>query len=195
MVAIDEGKLDEVYQKALQIEEDIALETERLRRLTHDVRLKLKKEGQEIRALRKRQQAELLESARSIFQWASDFAGSLKGRKILSTIGEVIIYRTHYFDCKPREEKEYEAWLTCDHGGALRYREFCRGIMGRRRGKVLTTPLQMVNRLHPNYVLSAGDAITTGEVWKGIECAIKWREEIFDIRRQRGWWPPLETQG
>ena len=66
--------------------------------------------------------------------------------------------------------------------------------MGRRRGKVLTTPEQMVKRLHPNYVLSAGDAIATGNVWKEVECAIRWRAEIFDIRRQRGWWPPKNQE-
>jgi len=46
MVALDEARLDEVYQKALQIEKDMVLEDERLESLTHDVRLKLKKENQ-----------------------------------------------------------------------------------------------------------------------------------------------------
>lgn len=194
MVALDEARLDEVYQKALRIEKDMMLEDERLREISERAQLKERKEYQEIRLLRESRRAELFESASSILQWASDFATSPKGRKILSTIGEVIIYRTHYFDCKPREEKEYEAWLTCDRNGVLRYREFYRGIMGRRRGKALTTPEQMVNRLHPNYVLSAGDAIATGNVWKEVECAIRWRAEIFDIRRQRGWWPPKNQE-
>lgn len=194
MMAVDEAKLDELYQEALHMERDIILEDERLRKISERARLKERKENQEIRLLRESRRAELLESASSIFQWARDFTSSPKGQKILSTIGKVIIHRGHYFDGKPREDKEYEAWLTCDHSGALGYREFYRGIMGRRRGKILTTPEQMVNRLHPNYVLSAGDAIATGNVWKGVECAIRWQAEIFDIRRQRGWWPPKNQE-
>jgi len=164
-----------------------------LRIISERAHLKERKENHEIRLLRESRRAELFESASSIFQWAHDFSSSPKGQQILLTIGEAIIYRGHYFDCKPREDNEYEAWLTCDHNGTLRYREFYRGIMGRRR-KTLTTPEQMVNRLHPNYVVSTGDAIATGNVWKGVECAIRWRAEIFDIRRQRGWWPPKNQE-
>jgi hypothetical protein len=194
MLAKDEARLEELYQQVLHMEPDMMLEDERLRKISERARLKERKENQEIRLLRESRRAELFESASSIFQWARDFTSSPKGQKILSTIGEVMIYRGHYFDCKPRDDKEYEAWLTCGHSGALRYREFYRGIMGRRRGKVLTTPEQVVNHLHPNYVLSAGDAITMGNVWEEVECTIRWRAEIFDIRRQRGWWPPKNQE-
>lgn len=164
---------------------------ERLRRLTHDVRLKMRRESQEIKALRESRRAELVECASNIFEWLKELAKSPSGRKILSLLGEVVIFRDHYWECKPKEEKEYEAWLTYDRNSVLRYREFRR--IGSLPSKVLTNPVQMVNELHPNYILSALDAIARGEVWKGIEYAIKWREEIFDIRRQRGWWPPQET--
>ena len=193
MLAIDGTKLDNLYQQVLQIEPDMVLESERLEKLSQAARLGLRKKKQEIRALRESRRDELLESASSIFQWARDFAGSPKGRKILSTLGEVIIFRAHYFDGKPREGKEYEAWLICDPSGVLRYQEFYNGI-SKGRSKVLTSPVQMVNRLHPDYILSALDAIAAGKVWKEIECAIRWRAEIFDIRRQRGWWPP-QTSG
>lgn len=189
MVAIDEARLNHLYQEVQQIETDMMLEREGLEKLSQAARLKVRKENQEIRALRESQRDELLESASNIFQWARDFAGSMKGREILSTLGEVIVFRAQYFDCKPREEKGYEAWLTCNCNGVLRYREFYNGI-GKGRSKVLASSAQMVNRLHPDYIFSAQDAITTGQVWKEIEYAIKWRAEIFDIRRQRGWWPP-----
>jgi len=52
----------------------------------------------------------------------------------------------------------------------------------------------MVNQLHPNYILSALDAIAIGKVWKEIDRAIRWRAEMFDIRRQRGWWPPQNQE-
>lgn len=193
MLEIDEARLDELYTKALHIEPDMVLETERLEKLTEGVRLKLRKENQEIRALRKSRRAQLVQAASTIFDWLRDLAESPKGRKILSTIGEVVIFRGHYHNFKPSDEEEHEAWLTYDSKGVLRYLEYWRGVrVG--QTKVLDNPEQMVNRLHPNYVLSALDAITTGEVWKEVECAIRWRAETFDIRRQRGWWPP-QTSG
>jgi hypothetical protein len=193
MIAIDEARLNELYQEVLRMEPDMMLEDERLREISERARLKERRDNQQIRALRQSQWAQLVESASSILQWTRDFAGSPKGRKILSTLGEVIIFRAHYFDGKPREGKEYEAWLICDPSGALRYQEFYNGI-GKGRSKILTSPVQMASRLHPDYILSALDAIAAGKVWKEIECAIKWRAEIFDIRRQRGWWPP-QTSG
>jgi len=105
MLAIDEAKLDNPYQQVLQIETDMMLENERLEKLSEVTRLKLRKESQEIRALRESWRAQLLESANSIFEWVGDFAGSPKGRKILSTLGEVILFRAHYSDCKPRKRK------------------------------------------------------------------------------------------
>lgn len=121
MIAIDEAKLDELYQQVLQIETDMMLERERLKKISERSRLKERKGNQDIRVLRENQRAELLESGSNIFQWARDFARSMKAQKILSSLGGVIIFRAHYFDCKPREDKEYEAWLTCDPSGALRY--------------------------------------------------------------------------
>lgn len=195
MLAIDEAKLDNLYQQVLQIETDMMLEREGLEELSRVARLKVRRGNQAIRTLRESQRDELLECARSIFQWVSDFAGSPKGRKVLSTLGEVTVFRGHYFDCKPREEREYEAWLSYDRSGLLRYRELYKGSMHGRRSKVLSSPEQMVSRLHPNYIFSVLDSITTGQVWKEVECAIRWRAEIFDIRRQRGWWPPQPSDG
>lgn len=192
MVAIDEARLNDLYQEVLQIETDMLQEREGLEELARAARLKVKRGNQEIRALRESQRGELFECARSIFQWVSDFAESPKGRKVLSTLGEVTVFRGHYFDCKLREEKEYETQLTCCPNGVLRHREFYKGIIG--RSKVLTTPSQMVNQLHPNYILSALDAIARGRVWEEIDRAIKWRAEIFDIRRRRGWWPPQNQE-
>ena len=126
-----------------------------------------------------------MECASSITEWLRELAKSPRGNKILSLLGDVVIFRDHYWECKPREEKEYEAWLTYDCRGVLRYREFYMGI-AKGRSKVLKGAVQMVGRLHPNYILPALDAITSGKVWKDIACAIRWRAEIFDIRRQRG---------
>lgn len=92
MVAIDEIKLDELYQQVLQIEMDMMLENKELEKLSEAARLKLGKQNQEIRALRESQRNKLLKSANSIFEWVGGFAGSQKGRKILSTLGEVTIF-------------------------------------------------------------------------------------------------------
>lgn len=192
MLTKDEARLDELYRRCLYIEKDMVLEDERSESKSERARLRERRENQEIRTVRENRRVEMLESAGSIFEWVSDFAGSPKGRKILSTMGEVVIFNSDYFGGKhPRHpgEGDFKAWLICDHSGVLRYREFFRGSMGRRRGKVLTTPEQMVSQLHPNYVLSAGDAITTGKVWNEVENSIGWRAEIFDYRKQQGYWP------
>ena len=186
MLAKDEVRLDEIYRYCLHIEKDMLLEGKRLE-ISERIRLEELKEKREIRALRESRRAELLESASGIFEWVSNFTGSPKGEKILSTIGEVLIFRGQYFDGKPRVELEYEAWLSCDRNGLLHYQEFYRGSMGRQRTKVLTNPEQMISRLHPSYILSAGDAIATGMVWNEVACSVGWRAKISDIRRHRGW--------
>ena len=203
MLLEDEARLDELYRYCLCIEEDKALadrglENERLKEKAERAQLRERRENREIRALKKNRRAELLESASSIFEWVSNFTRSLKGRKILSTIGEVVIFNGDYFGGKHPEhpgEEDFKAWLICDHNGLLRYREFFRSSRGRRRGKVLTTPEQMVRQLHPNYVLSVGDAIATGKVWNEVKYSIDWRGEIWNHRKQWGYWPvelPME---
>ena len=72
------------------------LEEERLRWLTHDVQLKLKKEKREIRDLKESRRAELVQAATGIFDWLRGLAGNQKGRRILSTLGEVVIFRDCY---------------------------------------------------------------------------------------------------
>jgi len=65
MLAIDEAKLDNLYQQVLQIETDMMLESEKSGELYKAVRLKVRRENQEIRALRESRRDELLESASS----------------------------------------------------------------------------------------------------------------------------------
>ena len=193
MVVVDQARLAELYQKTLEIEKDMALESEEHRRQTRNIRIKLEKENQEIRALRQSRRAGLEECATSIFRWLTDFAQNPKGKKILLILGEVTIFRGLYHNRKPSEQKDYEARLTYDAHGVLQYREFYRGILTRQT-RVLTNPEQMVERLHPNFILSAWEAIAAGKVWEELAYAIKWRAEIFDIRRQRGWWPPQAVE-
>ena len=95
-----------------------------------------------------------MECASNITEWLRELAKSPRGNKILPLLGDVVIFRDHYWECKPREEKEYEAWLTYDCRGVLRYREFYMGI-AKGRSKVLKGAVQMVERLHPNYILPA----------------------------------------
>lgn len=68
MVTVDQARLAELYQKTLEIEKDMALESEELRRQTHNIQIKLDKENQEIRALRQSRRAELEKCATSIFR-------------------------------------------------------------------------------------------------------------------------------
>lgn len=86
MMAVDKAKVDELYQEVLRMEPDMMLEDERLREISERARLKERRKNQEIRLLRESRRDKLLENASSIFQWASNFATSLKGKKILSTI-------------------------------------------------------------------------------------------------------------
>ncbi len=169
MVAIDEAKLDQVYQKLLQSEKDIATENETLRRLGRDSRRMLRKQNEERRALREERYSELIQAAGSIFSWLTYLAENPKGRKILSTLGEVDIFCARYHNCKPTEWHDYKASLTYDRKGVLRYRETCRDFGCWQ--KVLGNPKQMVRQLHPNYIFSVLDDITTGKVWEQIELA------------------------
>ena len=67
MIALGETRLDELHQRALQIDNGSELEAERRERVSHDVRVRLRREQEELRALRESRQAELVECATIIF--------------------------------------------------------------------------------------------------------------------------------
>ena len=166
MVAIDEAKLDKLYRKVLKDEKDYVSQCETATRAKREYRQKLRKEKQEIRALREERYSELMQAAGSIFSWLTDFGENPKGRKILSTVGAVIFCPT-YPECKLTEGTDRYTWLSYDRKRILRYRESNGGIRFL-QNKVLANPQQMVSRLHPNYILSVLDDITTGKVWKTL---------------------------
>ena len=166
MVAIDEAKLDKLYRKVLKDEKDYMSANENARRARREYRQKLRKEKQEIIALREERYSEPMQAADSIFNWLNEFAENPKGRKILSTVGAVVICPI-YPESKLREGKGRYTWLSYDRKGVLRYQESNGGIRFL-QNKVLANPQQMVSRLHPNYILSVLDDITTGKVWKTL---------------------------
>ncbi len=49
MIALDEARLDELHQRTLRIDNGLELEAERLERLSHDVRVRLRREKGEVR--------------------------------------------------------------------------------------------------------------------------------------------------
>lgn len=167
MVAIDEAKLDKLYQKVSEDKEAIVSEIETLKRGGREYRRMLRKQNEERRVIRKKRASEVMQAAVSIFDWLVHFEENPKGRKVLSTLEYINLFYARYHNCKPTEWEAYNAWLTYDYKGILRYRETC-GDM-RSWQIVLANPEQMVRQLHPDYILAVLDEITSGRVWEQIE--------------------------
>ena len=178
MLDRDRARLDGLYDDFLQIEKDIILHAAQIKEQSKNGRRRIKEENKRVQALRESRREELLQSASSLFQWVKDLASRPKGRKILSALGEVAIFRRNYLHCRPVDKKECQAVLLCDRNGIISYREFYMGLAVL-SSKVFTSPEQMVARLHPDYVLSVSKAIATGEVWEEFQSNINWQKKFL----------------
>ena len=187
MPAIDEAMLEEIYQRALRIEKIRALREEKhsdIANIIKRLRLALSEEDREIEALRERRHAELVQAATAIFDWVRDFTNIPKGRRVLSILGELTIFRGRYHNYRPIDREGFEALLTFDSNGALHYHEFCQLYPGVLQTKLsshqFSSPEHMVSQLHSDYIISALDSIARGEVWSQVKddvtwCGVRWR--------------------
>lgn len=167
---MDRLRLDELYEKAIQIEKLLAKErAERAKAWAAEDR-----ESRRLRTLRTSRRAESLCCARNIFEWIHHFAHSAKGGKILSILGEVAIFQDQYWDGKPRDDPDCQSMLILDSQGTLRYREFSHDVVNS-NGRILVAAEDMVRLLHPDYINSAAQAMAAGEVYDNIERALKQR--------------------
>ncbi len=173
MPAIDEAMLEEIYQRALRIERIVQLREEIHSYVTNRFQVEQREEAREIEALRERKRTELVKSASAIFDWVRDFARTPKGRRVLSVMGELTIFRGRYHNFRPTEQEGFEGLLTFDSNGTLLYHELVQLLPGGSQkklfSKLFSNPEQMVRKLHPNYILSAADSITMGEVWNEVK--------------------------
>lgn len=179
MPATYEAVLEEIYQRALRIERIMQLREGIHSYVTNRFQLEQREEDREIEALRERRHAELVKAASAIFDWVRNFAKTPKGRRVLSIMGELTIFRGRYHNCRPTEQEGFEGLLTFDSNGTLLYHElfqlFSGGSQTKFFSKLFSNPEQMVRQLHPNYILSAVDYITTGEVWNEVKRDVRRR--------------------
>ena len=161
MTAIDSPRLEDLYQKALQIEKHLA--DKRLASLK--VR---EEEKRQLGTLRESRRADSLKHARSIFEWVRHFTQDAKGSKILSILQEVTLFQGQYWNYKPKDDKDYQALLIVDSQGILRYRESCHGMLNS-NGMILVKAEDMVGVLHPDYIRSAAQAILSGQIYDNLE--------------------------
>ena len=186
MVTLDKRKLNRVYLGALRIEGDMALERQRLE-LLHEKRLLENGRDESVASLVRRiMRTNSLEDACFIFDWLNEFRSESEGRRVLSVLGEVPIFKGCYERCPPSNQEGYEVWLHYRPDGLVSYTERYKGLVLIESKRLFCDPTQMAHQLHPYFIMAASESITTGQVWELIQHDIEFQTDIFATREEAG---------